>query len=200
MVFGLVLVSGCIQGLPNIFRGQTGTQTTEFPPDIITVSSKNVIPNPVNAQDTFTVSFEIKNIDDINDVENVDVQLFDWGLCEPDLDPNIWALSQGIYTQTFTSLAPNQTEFVEWQFSAPSNDQIANLPAKCPVRFKITYDSVANTQTDLLVISSDRLSQLQRAGETPSFTPSQVIGRGPIKIDFSFGATLPIRTSTGRAC
>jgi hypothetical protein len=196
LVLGLVFISGCSSiNIPGLSRGQTG-EVTEFPPDIITISNENVIPNPVSAEDVFTVSFEVKNIDDINEINNVKVELFDWGLCNPNIGSD-WTVDQGMYIRDLGTLSPQQTEFIEWQFSAPSNDQIANLPAECPIRYKVVYDFVANTQTNMLVISSDRLAQLQRAGQNPTFTSSETIGRGPVKINIEFGTTLPIRTSEG---
>ncbi len=190
-LFLILLVSGCA-GMPDIFNGifpGTGNKVnkTELSPDLLVIQNINVLPNPpVNAEDEFTVSFEIKNQDDINEVRNVKYTLYDWGLCTAPNDRD----------GTFGSFAPQQTEFMEWSFKAPKNDEIAYLPNRCPIRFKINYTINTTSQIDVDVISKDRLSQLQRAGNSPTYIPSLTIGRGPIKIDLSFGAILPARDGT----
>src|SRR3990170_5909812 len=80
-LFAIVFVSACVD-LPGFGTG--GIQTTELPPDTVIVQNLNTIPNPpINANDQFSVSFEVKNQDDINEVSGVSIQLFDYGLCRP---------------------------------------------------------------------------------------------------------------------
>jgi len=191
-LFLILLVSGCA-GMPDIFKGiipGTGSNVnkTELSSDLIVIQNINVIPTPpIFAGDEFTVSFEIKNQDDINDVTTT-WELFDMGLCK-----NKSSQSSTVDTKDFF---PLQTELVEWSFDAPGNDEIASLPNKCPIRFKVNYTFNATSQIDVNIISKDRLSQLQKAGTPPSFIPNLVIGRGPVKIDLSFGATLPARNES----
>ena len=193
-VLGLILillVSGCA-GLPDfgIFPNGNKVNKTELGPDLVVIESVNTIPNPpINAGDQFSISFEIKNQDDINDVK-VGYSLFDTGLC------SYLNSSQSRSSKTDTSLAPLQMEFYEWTFNSPSNSEIAFLPNKCPIRWKINYTFNATSQIDINVISQERLSQLQRSGNPPTFTPNIVIGRGPVKVDMTFGASLPARNSS----
>jgi len=193
-LFLILLVSGCA-GMPDILKGiipGTGSNVnkTELSPDLIVIQNLNVIPTPpINAEDQFSVSFEMKNQDEINEVRDINYTLYDWGLCSPDETEG--DKINGI----IPSLAPLQTEFKQWVFNAPNNAQIAHLSAKCPIRFKVNYNYITASQIDFDVISEDRLKQLQRAGTPPSFTPSLTIGRGPIKISFSFGAELPIKSN-----
>src|SRR3990172_4672495 len=116
-LFAIIFVSACVD-LPGF--GQGNVQTTELPPDIIIVQNMNTIPNPpVNAKDQFTVSFEVKNQDDINEITNVGIQLFDYCLCSPQISaftPTDWPESGGVYSKDLGSFAPGQTEFIEWTF------------------------------------------------------------------------------------
>ncbi len=89
---------------------------------------------------------------------------------------------------------PLQTELFEWTFTAPTNDEIGNMPAKCPIRYKISYDFTAKTQVDVTVISPEKIRELQRSGKYEPITPTQTKGIGPIKIDISFGAKQPIKS------
>jgi hypothetical protein len=188
-LFLILLFAGCI-GMPDIFGnlipGGNKVNKTEMSSDLVVIQNINVMPsNSVSAGDEFSVSFEIKNQDDINEVNDVYYNLYDWGLCSP---------SSGEVTEgTFDSLAPLQTEFKQWNFKAPDNSQIGRLPIKCPIRFKANFSYTVTSQIDIDVISKDRLDQLQRAGTPPSFTPTQTIGRGPIKIYFEIGSELPVR-------
>lgn len=186
-LFAIIAISACVN-----------VTTTVLPPDIVIIQTVNTIPTPpINAGDQFSLSFEVKNQDTINEVSDVNVQLFDWGLCSPQstsFTPTDWTGSDVIY-RDFGAFVPGQTEFIEWTFQAPTNDQIGRLQTTCPIRFKANYNFAASSQIDVQAISSDRLKQLQRSGETPTFTPTQTVGVGPIKITFDFGAALPIRAS-----
>jgi hypothetical protein len=191
----ILLASGC-SGLPfnlgGIIPGMGGDNInkTELSPDLIVIQSLNVIPTPpVNAEDQFSVSFELKNQDEINEVRDIKYTLFDWGLCNPD------ETEGDKIEDTIPSLAPLQTEFKQWVFNAPNNALIGHLSTKCPIRFKVNYNYISASQINFDVISEDRLKELQRSGVQPSFTPSLTVGRGPLKISFSFGAELPIRSN-----
>ncbi len=89
---------------------------------------------------------------------------------------------------------PLQTELKEWSFTAPSNEQIGNMPANCPIRYKISYHFTAKTQADVTVISPEKLREQQRSGEEESIVSTQNKGIGPLKIDISFGAKQPIKS------
>ncbi len=91
---------------------------------------------------------------------------------------------------------PQQTEFVEWTLKAPTNEQIANMRATCPINFKVKYDFTALSQVDINVISSDRLKELQRAGQSAAVTPTQTVGIGPLKIYFEFSQAQPFKTDS----
>ncbi len=186
-LIAVILVAGCVGDL-DFFKSEiTGPQTTELGSDIVTTQNINIIPNPpILAENDFTFTFEIKNQDDINEVEDVNVKLYDTGLCTP----------PSVTESAYSSLVPDQTEFIEWDLVAPTNAQIGSMQATCPLKYKVTYDYSAKTQVDSKIISETKLRQLQRAGETPEYTPNQIIGRGPIKIEFSFGANQPVRTDT----
>jgi len=193
-LFAVVFTSACvIPGLPG------GGGEKILTSDILTIENVNVIPKTsVSAGEQFTISFEVKSqvpADQPINVNNVKVQLFDYGLCKPMLDPSEWTNDGGIYSHTFGVFVPQQTEFVEWNFEAPTNEQIARLSTNCPIRFKISYDFNATTTIDADVISATRLNELQRSGQTPTFTPTQTVGSGPLKIMFSYGTSLPVRTT-----
>lgn len=85
---------------------------------------------------------------------------------------------------------------VDWTFQAPTIDKIAHLSMTCPIRFKISYDFAALSQIDVDVISQQRLWDLQRAGNQTTYTPTLNAGRGPIKVYFDFGTTLPVRANS----
>jgi len=207
LIFGLItiiLISGCV-GMPDILKGifpGAGPQVTELPPDLIVVQNINTLPiPPINTGDQFTVSFEIKNQDEIRDVSgDVKVQLFDYGLCKPDKssftpDPANWVESDGVYNYNFNGFDPLQTELIEWTFTAPKSEEIAYLSTKCPIRFKVNYSSSATSQVDISVISPTRLKELQRTGQIPTYTPNQTVGRGPLKIYFDFGTSFPVKAA-----
>ena len=191
-LFLILLVSGC-SGMPDIFSGllpggDSKVNKSEASPDLISIQNLRSIPTPpINSGDSFSVTFELVNQDEIKEVP-ITYELFDYGLCTPPTsDTNI---------TTPLSISPLGTEWKEWTFTAPSNSLIAGLTTKCPIRFKVSYDWNATSQIDADVISVDRYNEMQRTGQIPSYTPSLSVGRGPIKVYFSFGASLPIRTGS----
>lgn len=191
-LFLIIAISGCTMpgALEQLMPGYTEQEVKELSPDVLTIKSLTVIPPPpINADDQFSVSFIIANLDEIKDVENTSYQLFDSGLCNhvSGNDP---------YNYFFGDFVPLEERFFEWTFNAPTNDDIAHLSTKCPIRFKVNYDMDSTSQIDLSVITDERLKELQRAGESISFIPTLTLGRGPLKVKISFGASMPIRAST----
>ncbi len=201
-ILSILFISGCVEmpeAFKGIFPGMEGTEVKELPPDVIVIQNINVLPNPpVNSGDQFSVSFEVKNQEEAREVPEMYIQLFDYGLCTPQIDTTEWEpQADGIsYKKDYKNFAPLQTEFVEWTFTAPSTDIIGNLPTECPIRFKVSYKFTSLSRVNVDVISKERLQQIQRSGNVSTFTPTVSVGRGPIKIYFSFGASLPIRTSS----
>jgi len=187
----ILLVSGCagfdLSGIIPGLGGGNKVNTSEASSDLIVIQNIRSIPSsPINSGDTFSVSFELVNQDEIKDVP-ITYELFDYGLCTPPPTSN---------TSGGVTIAPLGTEWKEWSFTAPGNDKIGGLSTKCPIRFKVSYNWDSKSQIDVDVISVDRYNELQRAGQFPTFTPTLTVGRGPIKIYFTFGATLPIRSGT----
>lgn len=180
--------------LQNIFGRP---EVKELPPDVIVVENINTLPAPpVNAGDLFTITFEIVNKDE-NEGRSVDVELFDYGLCKPQgvLLTTEWGGDGEVYSKTY-DLSPLETEFIEWSFQAPENKEIAYLTAKCPIRFKTSYSYSSTSQVVVGVINQDERMRRLRAGQTITFIPNQTVGRGPVKIYFDFGASLPVRTDS----
>lgn len=188
----IVVVSGCIE-MPDFLQNIFGRpEVTELPPDVIVVENIKTLPSPpVNAGDLFTITFEIVNKDENKDM-NVDVELFDYGLCKPQgILLTDWTELGGVYSKTY-DLSPLETDFIEWSFKAPENKEIAYLTAKCPIRFKVSYDYDSTSQIVVGVINQSERMRRLRAGQTISFIPNQTVGRGPVKIYFDFGASLPV--------
>jgi hypothetical protein len=190
----VLLISGCT-GLPDIssiFGGNPSANVTKLGPDVIVIQTINVIPKAsLRPEDTFSVFFEVKNQDEDKRVPNVRYDLFDRGLCgfEGDggkPDPNL-------HPGSFGDFSPSETRLVEWNFRAPTEADMVGLRITCPIRFKIIYDYNATSQIDVDVINPQRLTDLQRSGKDVTYVPSLSVGRGPLKIYFDFGNTLPVR-------
>lgn len=91
------------------------------------------------------------------------------------------------------TFAPQQTETMEWWFTAPTNAQIVNMPYTCPIRYKIEYGMTAKTQTEVTVVDEAKLRELQRSGQYQQVTPKQNVYMGPVKIFFEFGLPQPVK-------
>ena len=213
-----LMVSGCtgFPDLSSIFGG--GQKVKEEPEDVIVVEDLTVMPpSSINADDEFSVSFNIANVDETDNVD-VGYRLLDSGLCyllnslggfcsggqscypldEGSCSGRCTQDSTGCcwdpYGEVFPGFVPGQVEFVEWTFRAPKNEQIGYLSTRCPIRFIIGYDYQAASEIEVNVITDDRYEYLKQSGEFETFTPTLVLGRGPIKIHMELGVSLPVRT------
>ena len=182
----VLLISGCA-GFPNIF-GQD-KDVKEASEDVVTVENVNVLPvPPITAGDQFSVSFQVTNMDEDQNVDAT-YELLDAGLCK---DP-VTGEKEGDFGG---SLVPGQVEFVEWTFDTPESQDIAYIKTICPVRFRVTYRFNAQSEIEVNVISDARYRQLQQSGTFETFTPTLTMDRGPIKIDIELGATMPLKAGS----
>lgn len=194
-LFLVLLASGCT-GIEDLWGGGQPV-TKELPPDVMVIEDISVIPKQtVKPGDQFSVYYEVKNQDDKEVVPNVKYLLYDTGLC------NLagWSGSTNspttIPSTILGTFSPTESKLIEWTFSSPTKDRTAGLSVKCPIRFKITYNYNAVSQIDVVVINQARLSEQQRSGKTVTYTPSLNVGRGPVKIYFDFGSSLPVKEGT----
>lgn len=184
----IVSVSGCIDlgGFKSVFSSGEVTKAT---PDLIIIKDTSVIPKPPVPADTpFTYSFSIYNNGDKNpEINDIKVKLYDWGMC---------GTSKEEKYEYLTNLSPASEELIEFKLTAPANNLLVGLQNQCSLKYKINYNFKAESSIDMRVISQDKLTQMQKAGQTPSFTPSQNIGIGPMKITFGYDAELPISSGS----
>jgi len=184
----VLLVAGCSNlpfDFPFLSTGET--QVKELPPDVLSIQNITVLPSTsVRESDQFSVFFDLMNQDELNETVFT-YNIYDTGLC-------YW--TGGDPTSGSDSLFPQEIRQVEWNFNAPSSEQIANLRVTCPIRFKFDFNYTAKSQIDVIVINSNRLRELQKAGKSTTFSPTLNVGRGPIKIYFDFGTTLPVRDNS----
>jgi hypothetical protein len=190
----VLLVSGCVVPGLDFLSGQDA-EVKELPPDVISIHNISVLPSSsVRAGDQFSIYFEVLNQDEFDEID-LDYNLYDTGLCTPiDGDPDISSSTTGSLEDPFS---PGESRLIEWNFEAPSGEDIAYISVDCPIRFKFDfYDYVAKSQVDFVVIDRDYLLERQRAGESVTSTPIINIGRGPIKIYFEFGTNLPVKNAS----
>lgn len=186
----ILLVAGC-SNLPfDIpFFSNSGPQVKELPPDVISIQNITVIPSTsVRERDQFSIYFDLMNQDEFNETDTR-YSIYDTGLCN-------WTGGDPNSRDGDISLFPQEIKSVEWNFKAPSADKIANLRVTCPIRFKFNFSYQSKSQIDVLVANSNYLTELQRAGKSTVFSPTLNVGRGPIKIYFDFGTTLPVKNNS----
>ncbi len=199
----IVLVSGCV-GSGDFFSAFTGErgETIEQSPDIIVIEKIGTIPSgTVRAGTQVTTYFNLRNQGEVGSpaLTDVLVKLYNWGECDPvkanfEPNPNKWTASSASYEYTFDELVPNQVERIEMYFEVPTSEEIGFIEADCPVSWLVNYKFNARSNDDFVVISDERLNELQRAGESWSGSNlPQYIGIGPIKIYFSFKTPAPVR-------
>lgn len=203
----IVSVSGCIDqfsGLQSLFGG-TKQPTIEQTPDIIITQGMRIIPNPpLSTGDEFTLLFTLKNQDMSQPIEDVNVKLYNWGVCTPDVEqffpnPDDWTLAdnKASYTRTFTDIGPSVEETIEWTFETPTRERIAGIEADCPIKWEVEYNFSAISQDDFYVISKERKREFDTTDTTWQGTDqAQYVGIGPVKIYYEFETPPPVKTNS----
>ena len=178
----IIFLSGCTN-FPGISAGVNQPQTVQETHDLIVIEDIRVIPSIVYPESKITVSFRLKHVGDPKTSEKVDVNVdvYDLGPCT-NLNKK--------WTNPIT-LNPQETKYLEVELQAPSQDIVAGLPKKCPVRIKLSYNYNAKTQVEAYVISEEKFKRLEQAGKAPYYSPNQYIGIGPVKIYFEFAQPQP---------
>lgn len=203
----VVFVSGCVEGgdLQSIFSSLTGQQETVVAPkDVLLIQDIQVIPSPPitastgSIDSTFTLTFQVVNIGEAQEgskeADLVKVYGYDWGRCEP-RDAIVNDMIQGLQGQETSDISifpGGGAEIVQWEFKAPTNEDLGRMEGKCPIRFKLQYQFDAHTTSDIAVVSKQRLIEASRAGQTISVTPVQTQSRGPIKISVNYDTKQPV--------
>ncbi len=181
----VLAVSGCVN------FGDTGKASVETT-NIVTMqpASVSVIPKPPVSTDTdFTVTFEIKNQDKTKSVD-VDMNLFDWGVCKSPEISCAPALNSGSKQCETFSLVPQQTELIEIKATTPSREEIGGIAASCPIQWRAQYKFSTVSNAGFNVVSRSKLTESQRANkplEVPAVSSN--IGSGPLKAFISFSTT-----------
>ncbi|MFH7909563.1 MAG: hypothetical protein QXY29_00950, partial [Candidatus Aenigmatarchaeota archaeon] len=187
LLIGIVAISGCVGG-PDIFRGIFGPSqpAVEQTPDLLIFSSAGIVPNPpISAGNDFTVWVELKNQAEPGtpDVKDVKFKIYDYGVCK----------SNSELEKSYDTFSAGQIERIENEFKAPSNNEIGFIEADCPIRYYVSYITSARSQDDFDIISKERLQELQRLGESPSWKDQpQYVGIGPVKIYFNWKTLGPV--------
>jgi hypothetical protein len=191
----VLAVCGCI-GSSGIFLPGQSKKVKELPSDVIVVQSIQQLPNiPINAGDDFSVSFEVTNLEEQRYVDYVAYSLLDSGLCTV-TSPTTNTIPTGVFTTGGQVFLPKQVEFVQWTFNTPKAEDLAYIGSKCPIRFNVTYSFTAISDTDVDVITDAKYDQMQQSGSFSTYVPTLSMGRGPIKINLTFGSVLPIRVGS----
>ena len=212
----VISVSGCIEGFEgftSIFGGPE-QPAIEQKPDIIIMKGLSVIPTPpVMAESEFTLLFTMKNQDESVSIKDVNVKLYNWGICEPEEididgaayadflpDAEKWTTADeakdlGYYLRTFDEFVPREEKVIEWNFEAPTNARIGRIEADCPIKWEIDYTFSARSQDDFAVISETQKKQMDRAGLVWEGTDqAQYVGSGPVTIYYDFKTDMPVQS------
>ena len=197
----VVSVSGCVNApfLPNIFGPPQ--PAVEQTPDLLIFAEKGVSPSPpIGTDSDFTAWTNLKSQaePDSEPIKNAIVTVYDSGVCTIKKDqwqPSDWTCKDDSLpcNHTFTDFSPKQVERLEFVMKAPSSGTIGGLETDCRVAYYVSYNSTAVSTDDFDIISSERLKEIQRTGEKPSWTDQpQYVGIGPIKIYFEWKTPGPV--------
>lgn len=184
LLFSLVLsVSGCVEGGSLGDLMGVGAEETEQPNDVLSIKNPIVDPSTVNADNPFEFSFELKNLFDAESAKNVEVKLYNTGMCDLKDD----SPARPIKKEEEQDIYEGASRVMEWNLEAPSNEQLGNMVGSCPLKYYVEYEFNAYSRSDLYVVGEDASS----SSEVSKVSPTTSKARGPLKIDVEFSGKQP---------
>lgn len=161
----------------------------EAPTDVLEIQRKKVVPNPpIRSEDTFRYSFLLKNVYNEEDAKNVSVNLYDSGKCDMN--------DEGSKNIDIGTIYGGSTKEIDWEFTAPTNDELGNMAGSCGIKYSLSYDFNASTRADFTAVGQDALDRASRSGESIQTSTSVYKSQGPIKIDVNFQREQPFLNGT----
>lgn len=174
----IILVSGCIEPMINLQNLQITEQKKEETSDILSIESIETIPKPpIFTGDSFVFYFIIKNNDNIKQIKNIKVIMFDPSVFKGSLEPE---RCSEYYP---CSLLPLDQKVISFNLTAPTKEEIGNIEINPRISFRVIYTLEGSTTYDVIGINLDELAKYQQAGKSISLTRNKIITSGPIKID-----------------
>jgi len=193
-IIAIVMVSGCIDN-------PSQTQTDIESNDVIAVTSPSVIPATIYNGDSFDVNFQVTNTHDTRDIEDVSVWIENWNPCKLNAINGL-PIEEGKsfylgFEEGTTKLTAGSSLPVGLTLTGTTPDE--NLPGICKIIYRMNYGLKAvTTFSGITVMESGAYRALLKSGETPSESPSQNIGTGPIKMIFSTEQRFPTESVNGK--
>lgn len=205
-VLSVLLAAGCV--------GQTdgGGGTTVGSADVIVANAEPTIPSQPASGTAFTARFTVKNQDTEKTANDVGIWIFDTGRCtlktingadaaQLQIGTGSQLMWPGLNIQTasgyqhIVNFAPGRQEVVRLDMDAPTSEQIAGLPATCPIRYRVNYSFSAVSEMTVQAISTDRLAAREaETGARPIFTRTLNVGAGPIRVMLEPRSAMPVET------
>ncbi len=130
-LIAIIFASACVQQLQTVPGFQSIAQTfkpetVEAPSDLIGTQNINLIPpSPVSADSDFSISYEVKNFDSAKEVTNVDICVYDTGLCKTDSSVRICSANVSLIKKK------EDVEKKEDVVSSPSGSTLVDNINKC---------------------------------------------------------------------
>ncbi len=181
----VLFISGCVEGGGLGGLMGVGTEEVEEPDDVLVIRNQRVDPSTVNAEGQFEFSFELTNLFDAESARNVEVRLYDSGMCDlrPGHDP------QAIDGD---SIFEGATRVIEWGMDAPTDQELGHMAGSCPLKYYVKYEFDAYSRSDVYVMDED----VSRDSEVASVSPTTGKARGPVKVDIDFSGQQPFRSGS----
>jgi len=201
LLFAILFASGCTSQIDfGQNEIQVATPVLEEASDIVAIKNIDTIPNsPVLPDDTVDLSFIIENLDKTESLTNLKVDLFDAASFKDSQSKTLCNTATTVAVckpegQTesctgnkcnLTSLAPGAQHLVNYKLRAPSSDDILKLSTDFELRFAVEHNFMANSIYRPVVVNTEEIKALQRAGQKVDLQAASTLGSGPIKIDLS---------------
>ncbi len=182
LVSMVVFISGCVEGGGLAGLMGVGDQEVEDPDDVLVVENRMVNPSTVNAENQFEFSFELTNLFEAESARDVEVRLYDSGMCDP---------IQGEDPQAMDgrNIFEGATRVIEWSLQAPTNTELGNMAGSCPLKYYVKYRFDAYSRSDVYIMGED----VSRDSDVASVSPTTSKARGPLKVDIDFSGQQPFR-------
>ncbi|MBI4017635.1 MAG: hypothetical protein HY366_01670 [Candidatus Aenigmarchaeota archaeon] len=182
MLAALVIVSGCVSfgGALSAFS-LTPTKKVSLVEELRITGS--AAPNELLEHKKTTLSFELTNAGNTT-LQNAALNLTDTCVLDP-------LNAEDVYTE-LGSIRQGEIKGLDIDLQA----QGTNLTQDCTVRYAASYESAATLISDVVVVSEDELTRLNKQGASPDLRIFETATAGPVEISFRVSKPQPIPVDT----
>ncbi len=187
--FAVMLVSGCIEGVPCPSFLPFCSQTVVYEGDILVVTDLQAIPAEVSPGQTTTIIATIQNrgTKKMTAADKIEVELYDY--C-----PGLFQMVDA--PKPITEIYPDQLMQVAWKLRASDGLKVESTCPSDGMKVAVRYEYATDSIATIAFIDEAEMNRLIQEGKFGKTQSSVTVGEGPVKPYIEVRDTQPIPSNS----